>query len=58
MERTVPSKYKSLYNRGLQRKSRKAAVRSFCLECVGYSEKEVIKCTDTGCPLYNYRKNG
>lgn len=58
MERIVPKKYKSLYNKGIQGKSRKAAIRSFCLECVGYFSSEVENCGDTSCPLYNYRKNG
>ena len=56
--RKIPKKYNSMYNKALAKKSRKAAIRSFCLECVGYSEKEVKVCTDDGCPLYRYRLNG
>ena len=36
-------------------KSRKAAIKLFCLECVGGSRIEVKRCTDAGCPLYRYR---
>lgn len=56
--RDVPKKYCKLYNRAVSGKSRKAAIRSFCLECVGYLENEVKACTDTGCPLFKYRLKG
>ena len=56
MSRDVPSKYRQLYDR--RAKSRKAAIRSFCLECVGYSETEVRECTDENCPLYDWRLRG
>ena len=56
MNRQIPKKYQQMYER--RKKSRKAAVRSFCLECVGYQEKEVERCTDTGCPLFFYRLRG
>jgi len=56
MTRDIPKKYQPMYNR--RTKSRKAAIRSFCLECVGYSENEVNLCTDNGCPLYKWRVHG
>lgn len=56
--RTVPKKYKGLYAKAIAKKSRKAAIRSFCLECVSYYPDEVKKCTDEGCPLYKYRVKG
>ena len=56
MERNIPEKYQLMYNR--RKKSRKAAIRSFCLECVGYSENEVSLCPDVGCPLYLFRLSG
>jgi len=58
LNRKIPNKYKVLYIKALRGKSRKAAIRSFCLECVCYIEKEVINCTDKGCSLYPYRKRG
>jgi len=56
MERLIPKKYQGMYNR--RNKSRKAAVRSFCLECVGYMEKEVVLCSDEACPLFKWRLTG
>lgn len=58
MKREIPKRYQALYERAVARKSRVAAIRSQCLECVGYSTKEVKLCTDTRCPLYSYRLTG
>jgi len=58
MNRDIPRKYRKLYQKAVSGRSRKAAIRSFCVECVGYVEKEVPICTDLGCPLYHYRING
>jgi len=55
-KRNIPKKYQSMYKR--RKKSRKAAIRSFCLECVGYSENEVKLCTDEACPLFKWRVHG
>jgi len=56
--RNVPKKYRGLYIKAMNKTSRKAAIRSFCLECVCYQEKEAINCTDDGCPLWRYREHG
>ena len=53
--RNTPGKYKVMYKKAMSGRSRKAAVRMFCLECVGYSEREVSLCTDPYCPLFKYR---
>jgi len=53
MDRIIPKKYQAMYDR--RKKSRKAAIRSQCLECVGYVAKEVELCTDNGCPLFKWR---
>ncbi len=55
--RDIPPKYRAMYKRAMSGKSRKAAMRIFCLECFGYSEMEVSLCTDPNCPLYPYRGN-
>lgn len=55
MRKGIPQKYQGIYNRVMSGKSRKAAMKSFCLECVGWFRNEVAHCTDTGCPLYPYR---
>ena len=44
--RDIPPKYRAMYKRAMSGKSRKAAMRIFCLECVYYSEMEVSLCTD------------
>ena len=54
----VPKKYRQLYRRAWERKSRKAAIRAFCLECDGWSENEVRLCTAPACPLYEFRLKG
>lgn len=35
--------------------SPRQAIKSFCLECVGYARKEVTNCTALACPLWLYR---
>ena len=32
------------------------AIRTHCLECLGWSSDEVIKCSLKTCPLYPFRK--
>ena len=49
------SKYRRQYKKAMTGKSLRSAVNSFCLECVAYERVEVAKCTDTGCPLFQYR---
>ncbi len=55
MMRDIPKKFQALYRRAMTGKSRRAAVRSFCLECVGYQQAEVDRCPATACPLHPYR---
>lgn len=57
-EAQVPRKYRALYRRSKTGKSRKASIRCFCLECMGWNETEVPGCTDTVCPLYSFRVGG
>ncbi|OHB52622.1 MAG: hypothetical protein A2Y12_03640 [Planctomycetes bacterium GWF2_42_9] len=52
---SIPPMFKGLYKTAMTGKSRKAAMRAFCLECVGWQYNEVQQCTDLGCPLYPYR---
>jgi hypothetical protein len=35
--------------------SRAAAIKLFCLECVGDDRNEVRNCTSTNCALYRFR---
>jgi hypothetical protein len=55
-DRVVPRKYDAMYGR--RKGSRKASIRYFCLECVGFSENEVKECTDKGCSLWRWRLKG
>jgi len=56
--RDIPPMFQKLYRRAKTGRSQQAAIRSFCVECVGYVLEEVKLCTDTGCPLYEYRLTG
>jgi hypothetical protein len=55
MTRDIPPMFQGTYNKAMTGKSRGAAIKAFCQECIGYVMKEVTLCTDTGCPLYLYR---
>lgn len=35
--------------------SRKEAIRNFCMECMGYQQAEIRRCTSTQCWLYPWR---
>ena len=50
----IPAKYRKLYEKGRAGKA-KAAIRCYCLMCVGWEPMEVEQCTATGCPLYTLR---
>jgi len=54
----IPTKYRSHYEKGIVGKSRKSAIRAQCLECCGWSSKEVRYCTSTDCTLHKYRITG
>ncbi len=53
--RELPQSMRGTYEKAMTGKSRTAAVKAFCEECVGYVRKEVTLCTDRRCPLYPYR---
>ena len=40
---------------GREARNVRAAVRLFCLACMGGTAGEVERCTVTGCPLYPHR---
>jgi len=54
----VSAKYRALYQKAWEGNSRKAAIRAFCLECVGWSENEVRLCKAPACPLFEFRELG
>jgi len=47
--------YRKTYQRAMTGKSRKAAIKSFCLECVHWEREEIRRCTYRKCPLHPYR---
>jgi hypothetical protein len=51
----IPKIHQAVYKNALSGKSRKDAVKSFCLMCVGWQKEEVRLCTDSTCQLYPYR---
>jgi len=51
--RDVPEMYQGIAEEA--ETSRAAAVKLFCLECVGYVRTDVTGCTATRCPLYPHR---
>ena len=53
----IPARQRSIFLRAWEGKSRKAAIRAFCLECMGYQSAEVNRCTAPACPLYSYRED-
>mgnify|MGYP006908300629 FL=1 len=57
-ELDVPKKYQRLYEKARTGKSRKAALRMTCLQCVGWQEHEFRLCPSTHCQNYPYRGTG
>lgn len=51
--RDVPVLYRGIAAEAVR--SRAAAVKLFCLECVGYVRKDVTACTASACPLFRWR---
>ena len=51
----IPINYKNTYKKAMTGRYRAAAVKAFCLECMGWQREEVRKCNSVACPLYPYR---
>lgn len=51
----VPSSRRGVFLRAYTGKSKSAAIKAFCLRCVGYLSKDVQNCTAHKCPLHQYR---
>lgn len=51
----IPERYQNMYKLAMSGKSRSAAIRCHCLECVCWSMTEVQRCHITTCPLHAYR---
>jgi hypothetical protein len=51
----MPRSYRGIYDKATQGRSLRAAINSFCLECVCWQTKEIRLCTDLACPLWMVR---
>lgn len=51
----VPTSYKGIFERAYTTGSREAAIKAFCLHCVGYLRNEVRDCSAKACPLWTHR---
>ena len=51
----MPRSYRACYDKAVSGKSLRAAINSFCLECVCWQIEEIRNCTDLGCPLFSLR---
>jgi hypothetical protein len=51
----MPAVHRANYDLAVSGKSRKAAIKAFCLECVQWEKEEVRLCTALACPLYAFR---
>ena len=52
----MPKSMRNLFRQAWATRSRKSAIRAFCLECMGHQASEVPFCTSTSCPLWEYRR--
>jgi hypothetical protein len=51
----IPKKYRRIYKKAVESRSKSAAVKVFCLECVCWQKNEIINCSCLTCPLYGVR---
>ncbi|HSW63971.1 MAG TPA: hypothetical protein VLH56_11790 [Dissulfurispiraceae bacterium] len=52
---SVPKVYRGIYQRAVEGRGLRAAIKSQCLECVCWQREEVKICSDSACPLYAVR---
>ncbi|MBE3088093.1 MAG: hypothetical protein IMZ71_03130 [Chloroflexi bacterium] len=51
----MPAICRQTYLKAITGKSKAAAIRAFCWECMGHQRAEVADCTDLACPLWACR---
>ena len=51
----MPRSYRAVYEKAVRGRSLRAAINSFCLECVYWQIEEIRNCADLGCPLFSLR---
>lgn len=52
---TCPKRYREILKRSWVTRSRKTAIKAFCLECVGFERAAITECTAYACPLWGFR---
>lgn len=50
--KTIPPARQNLFRQAYTGRSRKAAIKAFCIECMGFSYESAKDCRTTTCPLY------
>ncbi|MFC1739246.1 hypothetical protein ACFL1G_09395 [Planctomycetota bacterium] len=51
----IPRIHQANYDKAISGKSKAAALKAFCLECVCWQKEEVRLCTSPQCSLFPYR---
>ena len=51
----IPEIYQNHYKKAMNGRNRTAAVKAFCLECMGWQRAEVKRCDSAACPLHPYK---
>lgn len=54
VRKTLPSAVNA-FTQAYEGKSRVAAIKAFCLECIGFNRDEIRKCSAPWCPLWAMR---
>jgi hypothetical protein len=54
-EEHIPALYRGNYRKAISGKSKAAALKAMCLDCVNWQRQEISQCTVETCPLYPYR---
>ena len=53
----IPARQRSIFLQAWSGRSRKAAIRAACIECMGFQSAEVNRCTRPACALFPYRED-
>jgi hypothetical protein len=55
LQESVPDRFRDVYLRATQGKSKATAMRVYCIECSGWSTSEVKRCVVLHCPMWAVR---
>ena len=54
----TPERFRRMYVEAVTCNRRQLAIRTFCVQCTGWTPSETRECTGCGCPLWPYRMGG